>query len=90
MKNARLGPYEILRTIGRGGMAEVLLARIVGADDFEREVVIKRILPEYANERDFVDMFRDEARITAQLRHGNIAQVIELRADGEQYSLVLE
>jgi len=90
VKNARLGPYEILRTIGRGGMAEVLLARIVGADDFEREVVIKRILPEYANERDFVDMFRDEARITAQLRHGNIAQVIELRADGEQYSLVLE
>ena len=90
MSGERLGPYEILRTIGRGGMAEVLLARIRGADDFEREVVIKRILPDYAHAKDFVDMFRDEARITAQLRHGNIVQVIELRVEGDQYALVLE
>lgn len=85
-----LGPYEIVRPIGRGGMAEVLLARIAGADGFERTVVIKRILPHHLNERDFIDMFRDEARITAQLRHGNIVQVLEFREDDGQYALVLE
>src|SRR5688500_5191950 len=86
----RLGPYEIVRPIGRGGMAEVLLARFAGADGFEREVVIKRILPDLAHEREFIDMFRDEARITAQLRHGNIVQVLEFRHDDGHYYLVLE
>ncbi|MDQ3036264.1 MAG: serine/threonine protein kinase [Myxococcota bacterium] len=86
----RVGPYEVVRTIGRGGMAEVLLARLPGADGSEREVVIKRVLPELAGRPEFVDMFRDEARITAQLRHGNIVQVLEFRHDEGQYSLVLE
>jgi len=86
----RIGPYEILGTIGRGGMAEVLLARMAGADGFSREVVIKRVLPEMAHEREFIDMFRNEARITAQLRHGNIAQVLDFRHDDGQYYLLLE
>ena len=86
----RIGPYEIVGTIGRGGMAEVLLARVAGADGFSREVVIKRVLPELAHEREFIDMFRDEARITAQLRHGNIAQVLDFRHDDGQYYLLLE
>ncbi len=86
----RIGPYDIIGTIGRGGMAEVLLARVAGADGFSREVVIKRVLPELAHEREFIDMFRDEARITAQLRHGNIAQVLDFRHDDGQYYLLLE
>lgn len=87
---SRIGPYEIVRSLGRGGMAEALLARLRGADGFEREVVIKRVLPELASEQQFIDMFRDEARITAQLRHGNIVQVLEFRHDDGQYYLVLE
>lgn len=86
----RIGPYDIIGTIGRGGMAEVLLAQVAGADDFRREVVIKRVLPELAHEHEFIDMFRDEARITAQLRHGNIAQVLDFRHDDGQYYLLLE
>lgn len=89
-RREHVGPYEVIRTIGRGGMAEVLLARLPGADGSEREVVIKRILPELASRKEFIDMFRDEARITAQLRHGNIVQVLEFRQDEDQYSLVLE
>ena len=86
----RVGPYEIVGAIGRGGMAEVLLARVAGADGFSRDVVIKRVLPELAHEREFIDMFRDEARITARLRHGNIAQVLDFRHDDGQYYLLLE
>lgn len=86
----RLGDYEVLRPLGRGGMAEVFLAQRRGADGFVREVVIKRILPELAGQKEFVDLFRDEARITASLRHGNIAQVLEFQQHEGQYALVLE
>ncbi len=71
-------------------MAEVLLARLSGADGFQREVVIKRVLPEFVADRGFIDMFRDEAHITAQLRHGNIVQVLEFQEEAGQYWLVLE
>jgi serine/threonine protein kinase len=71
-------------------MAEVFLAERRGADGFVREVVIKRILPELAGQNEFVDLFRDEARITASLRHGNIVQVLEFQQVDGQYALVLE
>jgi len=86
----QVGPYRIVRRIGRGGMAEVFLAQAAGADGFEREVVVKRVLPAFAHEQEFIDMFRDEARITAQLRHGNIAQVLDFREHDGQYYLLLE
>jgi serine/threonine-protein kinase len=86
----RIGDYEVLRPLGRGGMAEVFLAQRRGADGFVREVVIKRILPELAGQREFVDLFRDEARITGSLRHGNIVQVLEFLQHEGQYALVLE
>lgn len=86
----RVGDYEVVRPLGRGGMAEVFLAQRRGADAFVREVVIKRILPELAGQREFVDLFRDEARITASLRHGNIVQVLEFIQHDGQYALVLE
>ena len=85
-----IGKYEVLRHLAWGGMAEVLLARISGADGFSREVVIKRILPQHSENAEFVRMFRDEARITAQLTHGNIVQVIEFGEDAGSHYLVLE
>jgi serine/threonine protein kinase len=85
-----IGKYEVLRHLAWGGMAEVLLARVSGADGFSREVVIKRILPQHSENAEFVRMFRDEARITAQLTHGNIVQVIEFGEDAGSHYLVLE
>jgi serine/threonine-protein kinase len=86
----RLGKYAIVRRLAFGGMAEVLLARLIGPDEFSRHVVIKRVLPQFLEDGEFIAMFRDEARIMAQLYHGNIVQIIELgEADG-QYYLVLE
>lgn len=86
----RIGKYEILRRLAYGGMAEVLLGRVAGADGFSREVVIKRVLPQHSDNGAFIAMFRDEARITAQLFHGNIVQVIDFDEHEGQHFLVLE
>ncbi len=86
----QLGRYEVLGLIGTGGMAEVLLARLIGAAGFARPVVIKRILPHLAREERFRSMFLEEARIVAQLNHRNIVQVFELAEWDEELFLVLE
>jgi serine/threonine protein kinase len=67
-------------------VAEIFRARSLGAAGFEKIVAIKRIQPDLENERDFVAMFTEEARISASLTHANIAQVIEFgRVDGAHY-----
>lgn len=85
-----IGKYEVVKRLAYGGMAEVLLGRISGADGFSRNVVIKRILPQHSENSAFIAMFRDEARITSQLFHGNIGQVIEFGEQNGQHYLVLE
>jgi serine/threonine-protein kinase len=82
----RLGPYELLRRIATGGMAEVYLARRAGPHGFQKLVAVKRILPQYACDADFVAMFVDEARVCARLGHPNIVQVFDFgEQDGELY-----
>jgi serine/threonine-protein kinase len=71
-------------------MAEVFLGRLRGPSGFERPVVIKRILPHLAREQQFVDMFLDEARIVAGLRHQNVVQVHELGQENDELYLVME
>src|SRR6478736_1080063 len=74
---ARLGPYELIRRIATGGMAEVYLARREGPHGFEKLVALKRILPQFVRDEDFVAMFVDEARVCARLSHPNIVQVFD-------------
>ena len=82
----RLGPYELLRRIATGGMAEVYLARRAGPHGFQKIVAVKSILPQYARDPDFVAMFVDEARVCARLGHPNIVQVFDFgEQDGELY-----
>ena len=82
----RFGKYTLLTRLATGGMGEVYVAQMGGAAGFEKQVVIKRILPQLAGDAQFVRMFLDEARITAQLNHPNICQVFELgESDGEYY-----
>ncbi|MFO0668654.1 MAG: protein kinase [Polyangiaceae bacterium] len=88
--SARIGRYQILGTLGAGGMAEVLLGRLVGPSGFERLVVVKRILPHLAGRRAFVDMFLDEARVVAQIRHPNVVTVHELGNEDGELFLVME
>ena len=86
----RIGRYEIVAELASGGMAEILLARLVGPNGFERPVIIKRILPHLAREPSFVDMFLDEARIVAGIRHPNVVQVQELGHDEGELFLAME
>ncbi len=72
------GRYEVLSRLGSGGMADIYLAREIGAGQESRPVVLKRILPHLAERKDFVTMFLDEARIAGRLDHPNIAKVFEL------------
>jgi eukaryotic-like serine/threonine-protein kinase len=87
---SHIGRYEILGLLGTGGMAEVFLGRLRGPGSFERPVVIKRILPHLAREQQFVDMFLDEARIVAGLRHQNVVTVHELGQENDELFLVME
>lgn len=82
----RIGRYELLCELGRGGMAELHLARLHGAGGFARLVAIKLILPHLATERVFVEQFLNEGRIAAKLSHPNLCHVYELdEVDGQLY-----
>ncbi len=78
-----IGRYRLLGRIGEGGMAEVYRAVMTGPEGFERELVLKRILPRLSESGDFKTMFVREAKICAQMLHPNIIQIYEFgQADG--------
>ena len=85
-----IGRYELLGRLALGGMAEILLARLRGPSGFERPVVIKRILPHYADVSAFVDMFLDEARLAARIAHPNVVHVHELGRTASDLYIAME
>ena len=75
---------EFLDRIGSGGMADVYRARLVGSAGFAKTVVVKRLKQRYRDIREVVNMFVEEARLSAEVQHRNIVQVFEfLENDGE-------
>jgi serine/threonine protein kinase len=85
-----LGRYELLATIGVGGMASVILARQKGPAGFEKAVVIKLIHPHMAQDTVAVNMLLDEAKVAAQLDHQNIVHTYELGEAHGTYYIVME
>ncbi|WXB11485.1 serine/threonine protein kinase [Pendulispora albinea] len=71
-------------------MASVWLARLHGKHGFEKLVAVKTILPQYASDARFQQMFLDEARIAAGIEHANVAQILDLGEQGEVFYLVME
>ena len=71
----QFGRYELGERIAKGGMAEVFAARHFGAEGFVKSVAIKRILPNYCEDPEFVRLFINEATLAAELRHANIVQI---------------
>src|SRR5437016_3558478 len=69
--------YRVLRLIKKGGMAEVLEARVAGHEGFERKIALKRLRSDLSNDPSFVRSFIDEARIVSQLHHANIVGVFD-------------
>jgi eukaryotic-like serine/threonine-protein kinase len=72
-----IGPYRLISKVAMGGMAELYLADYLREDGFRRRVAVKRILPHFAADADFVQMFIREARLAALLQHPNIVQVFD-------------
>jgi serine/threonine protein kinase len=86
----RIGRYEILERIATGGMAEAFRARAHGPGGYQRELVIKRILPHLAENADFVRAFVDEAKILGMLNHPNVVGVYDFGEDDGRHYLALE
>jgi eukaryotic-like serine/threonine-protein kinase len=87
---APIGKYKLVRLIASGGMAEVYLARQAGAAGFEKLVCLKRILPHLARDRQFVEMFLNEARLAARLDHPNIVSIFDLGEANGNYFIAME
>src|SRR5688500_3476647 len=86
----RLGKYVLLERIAVGGMAEVFRAAAHGPQGFAKELIIKRILPDIAEDPTFVQMFVDEARLASMLEHPNIVQVFDFESVENTYFIAME
>ena len=87
---APIGPYVIDRRLATGGMAEVFVAHREGPHGFTKRVALKRILPQYAGDPDFVSMFIDEAKVAARLEHPNVVQVFDFGEHSGSLFLAME
>src|ERR1700735_862648 len=86
----KLGKYQLLAVLGRGGMAEVFLALSRGAMGFDKLAVIKRLRPGLADDDNFRNMFLDEARLAARLNHPNVVHTYEVGAEDDVYFIAME
>ena len=82
--------YVIVEYIAEGGMGAIFLGKKVGMEGFEKEVVLKQLLPEFTSQPEFIDLFLREAKLSATLDHANIVHTIDLVAAGEDYFIVME
>ncbi len=85
----RFGKYVLVGEIAVGGMAEVFLGVKKGLEGFLKVVVLKRVLPHFNENQQFIRMFIDEARIAARLDHPNIVRTYEFgELDGQFYTVM--
>ncbi|MGH1345544.1 MAG: serine/threonine protein kinase [Nannocystales bacterium] len=87
---AQVGRYRLIDRLAVGGMAELFLGFTAAMHGFEKLVVLKRILPQFAENPDFVRMFLDEARLAATLDHPNIAHVTDIGEHDGSYFFSME
>ena len=85
------GKYRLDTRLGGGGMAEVFLGSMLGAEGFSKRVAIKRVLPGFSDNPAFAQMFVAEAQISSRLQHPNIVSVLDFDRDAEgRVFLVME
>ena len=84
------GPYHLALEIASGGMATVYLA-VHGLEGFQNTVAVKRIHPHLAKDKQFVDMFVDEAHIAARINHPYVCRVFDFGKTGDHsYYIAME
>jgi serine/threonine-protein kinase len=82
--------YRVIKRLEAGGMAEVYLGEAVSVQGFKKKVAIKRVLPHLAQNESFIEMFLDEARLSARLNHTNIVSVFDISKREDTYLLIME
>ncbi len=86
----QFGPYRLVHQIATGGMAEIHLAKTKGVGGFEKYVALKMIHPNYSSDEHFIQMLIDEAKISVQLQHVNIAHIFDLGRVEDTYYIAME
>ncbi|WP_374029174.1 protein kinase [Bdellovibrio bacteriovorus] len=86
----QFGKYILLERLAAGGMAEVYLSKSTGAVGVNKFVAIKRILPQYSDHQEFIEMFKEEAKIAVNLNHGNVVSIYDFGVEKGQFFLVME
>lgn len=85
-----LGKYKLVQHLATGGMAEVYKAVYEVGEGIEKTCVVKRLLPHLSKNPEFIEMFRTEARVTAELSHANLVQVFQFGHEGDSHYLAME
>ena len=86
----RFGTYRVHECLGAGGMASVHRATIDIGGGVVREVALKRLLPQLANDKMFVEDFVREAKLASNLNHPNIVRILELGRSNGVYFIAME
>ena len=90
MSFEKFGKYIFLKKLAVGGMAEIFLAKtekIAGVSQF---VVVKRVLPQFSSNKNFLDMFKNEGRVTSHLKHSNLVYIHEFGVYEGSYFIAME
>lgn len=86
----QFGKYLLLEKVAAGGMAEIYLAKSAAANGLNKFVAIKRILPQFSNNEDFVSMFKEEAKVCINLNHSNVVSIFDFGIESSQFFLVMD
>lgn len=89
-KFEKFGKYILLEKVAAGGMAEVYLAKSAGANGVNKFVAIKRILPQFSSNPEFIDMFHEEAKVSVNLNHSNVVSIYDFGIEKGQFYIVME
>jgi len=89
-KYEKFGKYILLEKLAAGGMAEVYLAKSAGANGVNKFVAIKRILPQFSGNEEFIQMFQDEAKVSVNLNHSNVVSIYDFGIEHGQFYIVME
>ena len=82
--------YRIERYLAEGGMGAIYVGKKIGPGGFEKEVVLKQLLPEFTSRPEFRDLFFREAKISATLDHQNIVRTFDLVNSNDRLFIVME
>lgn len=90
MKSINMGKYSLINIVAKGGMAELYLAHNHMSGDFKKLVAIKKILPHFSGDQEFLSLFKNEAKVLLKMEHKNIVTTIDFGTHEGQLYLVME